>query len=303
MTTSLDIPDRLTQEERALQGAADDFGDFPSKGPPRSGVTQQTSKDLDPESPRYVAGAQAGSIVLRYGVGDDEVTRAFDFTPFAAKSYFSVYEPDRGIERGAYVETLSEKPATARWQADDIGRQRCLLPNGNEVRETKVIYMIVGHGRPIAFATHASGLRPINEMLDRCARLSVKRSFEVDGKVETVPLRGPIISKWRMTTLEKRQNAYRWWVPNATFLGKLGDPNGPSIEACLFARRVRDDFRQSGFWTEAASAPTAPELPKPISSRGKVTITSGRQPPPPEAPPIDDSDDNLSREIDDTVPF
>ena len=147
MTTNLDIPHRLSPEERALLGAADDFGDFPSKGPPRSGVTQLASKDLDPQSPRFVAGAQAGSIVLRYGVGDDEVVKTFDFMPFAAELYFSVYEPDRGIERGAYVETLNEKPADARWQADDIGRQRCLLPNGNEVRETKVVYMIVGDGR------------------------------------------------------------------------------------------------------------------------------------------------------------
>ena len=221
---------------------------------------------------------------MRFGVGDDEVVKAFDFMPFAAESYFFVYEPDRGIERGAYVETLNEKPAGARWQADDIGRQRCLLPNGNEVRETKVTYMIVDGTRIIAFAAHSSGLKPINEMLDKCARLSVKRSFDTDGKIETVSLRGPIISKWRMTTLEKRQNAYRWWVPNATFLGKLGDPNGPSTEECLFARRVRDDFRQSGFWTEAALAPTAPELPKPMSPRGKMT--SGRaEAPPDEAPP------------------
>ena len=297
MTTNLDIPHRLSPEERALLGAADDFGDFPSKGPPRSGVTQLASKDLDPQSPRFVAGAQAGSIVLRYGVGDDEVVKTFDFMPFAAESYFSVYEPDRGIERGAYVETLNEKPADARWQADDIGRQRCLLPNGNEVRETKVVYMIVGDGRIVAFAAHSSGLKPINEMLDKCARLSVKRPFKTDGKTETVSLRGPIISKWRMTTLEKRQNAYRWWVPNATFLGKLGDPNGPSIEECLFARRVRDDFRQSGFWTEAVSAPTAPELP-PVA-RAKMTVTSGRA----ETPPPNDGDENFSREIDDGIPF
>ena len=105
-----------------------------------------------------------------------------------------------------------------------------------------------------------------------------------------------------MTTLEKRQNAYRWWVPNATFLGKLGDPNGPSTEECLFARRVRDDFRQSGFWTEAALAPTAPELPKPISPRGKddehgrAEAAAGRS-------AADPADQRLRLDRDDDPPF
>jgi hypothetical protein len=257
-------------------GAADGFDDFPSKGPPRSGVVQLASKDCDPESPRFVAGAQPGLIVLRYGVGDAAVVKDFTFTPFASESRFSVYEPSRGTEQGRYVDTLPKRPLEARWQADANGKQRCRLPNGNEVRETKTVFAIVKGKRIVAFAAHSSGLKPIADMLDHCARLSVK--------IETLRLHGPIISKWAMATLEKREGTYRWWVPRPTLIGKLGDEKGPTLAEVVFAKQVRESFRQGGsLWNEAPEAPpTAPDLP-PIA-RGKQTVTSGRAPD--EAPPI-----------------
>jgi hypothetical protein len=224
-------PYRLSPEELAALSNSDDFVDFPTRGPPRSSVIQLASKECDPASERFIAGAQAGLIALRYGVADAEAVRTFDFMPVAAESSFREYEPPKGSELADCVNVFSQKPTEAQWQADANGKRRCFLPNGNEIKETRIVYMLVGR-RMIAFAAHSSGIKSIVNMLDQCARLSVKFDFETDGAVKTVRLSGPVISKWRMTALERKEGSYRWWIPD------------PSCSASL-ARRADRRSRKS----------------------------------------------------------
>ena len=200
---------------------SDDFADFPLRGPPRSSVIQLASKELDVKSPRFVPGAQAGLIALRFGRDEAKAASSFPFIPFASESEFGIYEPPVGTQRGARVDVVDVKPAEARWETNSNGKRECRLPNGYLVKESRILYMIVG-AKVVSFRTHSSGLSPIFDLLDRCRRFSVK----LPG--ETKPIRGPLVSKWKMGTLERREGSNRWWMPAPELLGKLGEPDGPT---------------------------------------------------------------------------
>jgi hypothetical protein len=288
------IATQLSAEEVAALTNADTFDDFPTKGPPWSGVVQSASKDLDVESPKFVPGAQPGLISLRFSRDQSKPVRSFDFTPFAVEPAFSVYEPTVGTMAGAYIETLSERPSEARWQTNASGKRQCLMPDGRVVKESRTVYMAVG-ARIIAFSVHSTGLAPIIDMLDRCKR------FSVGHPSEAKPLRGPLISKWRMTTTERREGSYRWWIPNPELLGKLGEPGGPSIAEVRFAREARANFLGGGsLWDEA------PALEAPRTGR-LAEVTSGPAPRPVETAPSNDGGDlawpGPGGPIDDSIPF
>ena len=123
---------------------SDDFADFPLRGPPRSSVIQLASKELDVESPRFVPGAQAGLIALRFGRDEAKAASSFPFIPFASESEFGIYEPPVGTQRGARVDVVDVKPAEARWETNSNGKRECRLPNGYLVKESRILYMIVG---------------------------------------------------------------------------------------------------------------------------------------------------------------
>ena len=303
--TSIISPYRLSLEQRAKLNDEDDFSDFPLKGPPTSNVVHLTSKDLDPTSNKFVEGAAPGLISLRFSTDEAKAAKSFDFTPFALDQFFRVYEPSHAAEQGDYIETLTKKPPEAKWREGTDGRRHCLFADGREVKETKIVYLIVDR-RIIAFTAYSRALKPINDMIDRAGRLSGKYPFETDGKVEIKHFHGPLISKWNMTTLEHRQGAYRWWTPHPMFLGKLGEKNGPSIDEYFFTKQVRENFREGVLlWNEPTAQTPAlkassasPTLPRRRSVAGESGKDELSEEPPPSAPLPDRYDGP-----DDDIPF
>ena len=127
---------QLGAEDRATLAGDDNFEDFPLKGPPRSGVIQSAGKELDPASPKFIPGAQAGLIGLRFSRDELKAVRNFNFIPFATEPTFNVYEPSVGTVQGGLVDSFKQRPREARWQTDANGRRRCMLPDGNIVKES-----------------------------------------------------------------------------------------------------------------------------------------------------------------------
>jgi hypothetical protein len=264
----------------------DDFSDFPLKGPPLSNVIALTGKELDPAAiNKFIAGAAPGKLALRFSVDEAKVVGSFDFLSFATDTYFSIYGPTRGTDQGEYLETITDRPSRteADWRLGKDGRRHWFYQDGREIKETLLIYMIVD-GRVIAFRARSSALRPMKDMLNRAGRLLARYPVEVNGKVENQLFHGPLVSKWRMSTFEHRE-AFRYWTPLPTLLGKLGQKGGPSFEEYLFARRARESFRQDGLLL-GAPALAPPEPPPAIESKAsiplppqsaKITVTSGPQ--------------------------
>ena len=287
----------------------DDFSDFPLKGPPLSNVIALTGKELDPGAiNKFIAGAAPGKLALRFSVDEAKVVDAFDFISFATDTYFSIYGPSRGTDQGEYLETITERPSRteADWRPGKDDRRHWLYHDGREIKETLLIYMIVD-GRVIAFRARSSALRPMKDMLNRAGRLSARYPVEVNGKVENQLFHGPLISKWRMSTFEHRE-AFRYWTPLPTLLGKLGETGGPSFEEYLFARQARETFRQSGLLLNESPLIEPPHVPPPpLLSDGKPAFTTGPQPPPSppreEAPPPASADDYGGFDRDDDIPF
>ena len=259
----------------------DDFSDFPLKGPPLSNVIALTGKELDPGAiNKFIAGAAPGKLALRFSVDEAKVVDAFDFMSFATDTYFSIYGPSRGTEQGEYLETITERPSRteADWRPGKDDRRHWFYHDGREIKETLLIYMIVD-GRVIAFRARSSALRPMKDMLNRAGRLSARYPVEVNGKVENQLFHGPLISKWRMSTFEHRE-AFRYWTPLPTLLGKLGEAGGPSFEEYLFARRARETFRQNGLLLNKSPLIEPPHVPQPpLLSDGKPAFTTGPQAP------------------------
>jgi hypothetical protein len=62
----------------------DDYSDFPLKGPPLSNVIALTGKELDPGATnKFIAGAAAGKLALRFSVDEAKVVDVFYFMSFA----------------------------------------------------------------------------------------------------------------------------------------------------------------------------------------------------------------------------
>jgi hypothetical protein len=212
-------------------------------------------------------------------VDEAKVVDAFDFMSFATDTYFSIYGPGSGTEQGEYLDTITERPSRteADWGLGKDGRRHWFYRDGREIKETLLIYMIAD-GRVIAFRERASALRPMKDMLDRAARLSARYPVEVNGKVENQLFHGPLVSKWRMSTLEHR-DGFRYWTPLPPLLGKLGEAGGPSFEGYLFGRQARDSYRQSGLLLNESPLIEPPHVPPPpLVSDVKPAFTTGQQP-------------------------
>ena len=279
---------QLGAEDRATLAGDDNFEDFPLKGPPRSGVIQSAGKELDPASPKFIPGAQAGLIGLRFSRDESKAVRNFNFIPFATEPTFNVYEPSVGTVQGGLVNSFKQRPREARWQTDANGRRRCMLPDGNIVKESRLVYMVVG-GRIIAFEAHSSGLTPIYDMLDRCGRFSAT----LPG--ETKPTRAPFVSKWCMGVTERREGQFRWFMPNPELIGKLGEPSGPTIDEVRFAQQVRALFLTD--WVGLDELMAAVEAPRAARLQ---EVTSGPAPKPIETAP---SNPGRGNPVDDDIPF
>jgi hypothetical protein len=303
-TSSSITPYRLEQP----LGDDDDFSDFPLRGPPLSNIIALTAKELDRNAVgKYIKGSEPGQIVLRFGVDDARAVVSFDFISFGVDTYFTIYEPARGTERGDYLDTITKRPskAEADWQTGADGRRHWLYEDGREIKETIIVYMVVD-GRVIAFRARSSALQSTRDLLNRATRMSI----EEDGEVKNKLFHGPLISKWRMTTLEHLK-PHRYWTPVPTLLGKLGQEGGPSFEEYLFAKQARESFRQSGVLLDEAPAiaPPGPPAPTLAIERGSQTVTTGKQPRDyasrrDEAPPPASADGYGGREtLDDDISF
>jgi len=292
----------LTEEDRALLAQRDAYDDVPSRGPVLSNIIQPSGREMYSDSPKYIADARPGLIALRFSADDASAVASIACIPFAAQTRFNIFEPDMGTEQGDYIDTLPKKPSEATWRPNANGKKKLLMPDGRVVQEQRIVYAIVD-GRPIALETHSTGLRAIDDWLARAK--SVRVDYAHPGGT-TERYRGMPFANWKVATLERRESSYRWYVPQVTLIGRLGEDGGPTLAESLAARRMREGFVEEGVIPDDAYIPTprlsAPPTGPALASnaqdgirRGSASFTTGISAPPPVSYDGPDEEDDLDR--------
>jgi hypothetical protein len=159
------------------------------------------------------------------------------------------------------------------------------MPNGNKIERTLYANALV-EGEPATFAFRSTAF-PIGQAF---AKQAEKIVAKIDGRDFLV-----VGAKYQVGSRMEGNALGRWFLPTFKFLGKLGEPSGPTLAE---ARRARD--LRIGLKTEAAAlaaqSPLAAKLEaistrapaiEPPRPRGNMTITSGKQE---QSPPIETYD-------------
>ncbi len=106
-------------------------------------------------------------------------------------------------------------------------------------------------------------------------------------------VKGPVLGRYKMTSFLKKEDNRRWYLPAIEYLGKLGQPNGPSLASVMELAQLRKTFLAG--------------LPPMLEASGAALEIEGPpEPPAPPAPPLDgppppegyDSPDNPDNDFD-----
>jgi hypothetical protein len=271
----MDDLSKLTPEQLALlQGVSDP--DLPIAGLPPIYIVQSNSRcllnlpELGAANP-HLPGAMAGGFVVpnREGRLFMPSPPGFTFAVFAFSKEFAVFELSDKGER--FIESHPEMPADAKWQDSPNGRI-CRDSQGRAVREARNAFMKVEETGQLGFYRFSKTALPIGrDLTNRAQVLSVEG---LDG------VKGPVLGRYRMTSRLEKKDERRWHLPVIEYLGKLGQPGGPSLASVTELAEMRKTFRAGGKPELEIEGPPEPPAP-PLEIDG-----------PPEPPPYDRNPDD-----------
>jgi hypothetical protein len=237
---------------------------------PPAKLMQVNSPELlnSPDNPAYLEGALAGGFVLPGREGPVFLPQ-YHYGIFGWGREYAEFEPlpDGSDE---YITSHPEMPKDAFWRFDPtLGKKVCRRgegSKGNFIREVRVCYERVEEtGQCCRYNYSKTALHIGRDHTNSSQRLTLEGE---EG------IKGTVLGRWLKTSRLKSEGTRRWFLPVPTFVGKLGQPNGPSLDTVLMFAELRTAFRQSLSVSLASGPPDPPALDGP-----------------PEAPPIDSPPD------------
>ena len=238
----------LTAEDRAVAQISSREADLPPSAGLSSSLLQNMSLALSQHEPGFLPGAAAGDFLLLYANGERSLVKGalgFACSVVAFSRCFKEWLPDRG----GFVASYEERPEGADWSVAADGRKAFLMPNGNRLEETVSSYLLVD-GRGIVFDWKSSALRAGRDFHDRASH--------VRAVVDGCEVWGFGVSKWRIMSRLERGPRGSWFTPTATMLGRLNEPDGPSLAEWRLAVKARQAFKSGAGWEEPVTVPTLP---------------------------------------------
>ena len=103
-------------------------------------------------------------------------------------------------------------------------------------------------------------------------------------------VKGCVLGRYRMTSRLKEADTRRWFLPSIEYLGKLGQPNGPSLAAVLELAEMRKTSLAGLPPTLEIEGPPEPPAPPKSLSSADVGLPIDEDEPldgPPEPPPYE----------------
>jgi hypothetical protein len=234
---------------------AGDTPDLLDRDRPKASLMQPNSPELV-QGDKYVKGATAGGFVIPYG--EDRIpVPSFTFILLKLEKAFNEYLPGHG----SFVTPHVVKPPDAVWKnalRDGVEKTGLVRLNGNSVVETISALILIDVRQPAAFDFYRSALVVGRDLGKKAHRLRVN----IDG----AEYRSYTLGKWQMSSVLEKDSDHRWFKPVVTPLGKLGEPDGPTIEEWRLAQKLRLSLKAGELdWTPEGIEPPAPpaELPAP----------------------------------------
>jgi hypothetical protein len=272
---------KLTPEQRALlEGVSDP--DLPIAGVPPIYTVQTNSRilldmpELGAANP-FMPGAMAGGFVVpnREGRLFMPSPPGFTFQAFAFTQEFAVFEimPDKSLR---FIESHPEMPKDASWKDGPEGKRICRDSQGRVVQEARNVFMKIEETGQLGFYRFSKTALPIGrDFTNRAQVLNVEGLDRV---------KGPVLGRYKMTTRKEKQGDRRWFLPVVEYLGKLGQPNGPTLASVMELAQLRKTF--------LAGLPPMLEIEGPPAPPTSSSIDGPPEPPPLEHDGRGDLDDN-----------
>jgi hypothetical protein len=274
---------KLTPEQLAfLQGVSDP--DLPIAGLPPIYTVQLNSRvllnlpELGAANP-YLPGAMAGGFVVpsREGRLFMPSPPGFTFAVFAFTKEFAIFEimPDKSLR---FIESHPEMPEDAGWKDGPEGKRICRDSKGRVVQESRNAFVKVEETSQLGFYRFSKTALPIGrDLTNRAQVLEVKG---LDG------VKGCVLGRYRMTSRLKETDTRRWFLLSIEYLGKLGQPDGPSLASVMELAKLRKTFLSGLQPVLEIEGPPVP----PASSSIDGPFDGPPEPPPYDRNPDDDID-------------
>ena len=248
----------LTPQQRALLESVA-IPDPPIGGLPPVKLLQVNSPDLlnSPDNSYYLEGAIAGGFAApgREGRAFLPNPPGYGFTPIRWFREFNEYEPQPdGSEQ--FINAHAEPPETARWRLNPAtGKKVHATDNGHLIQEVMGCVHWIEETKTVAvYRFSKTALHVGRELFNRSAILTI------DGLDN---IRGCVLGRYRMTSYLEKKGDRRWFKPAAPYLGKLGQPNGPTLETVLACAEMRLALKQGQGLPLAIALEAPPEPPEP----------------------------------------
>jgi hypothetical protein len=283
----------------------DDGYDTPFKERQSVILVHATSPDLMVGGPRFIPGAKRGSWVVPQG------DKRVPFDSFVAHILgFEINHPEYTLsgganDRGVFVCDHGAMPPEGMEflkAGGDVSYKIGRYPAGlvaktghyrigpdhkpyAKVAPTITVYMLV-NSYGCTYAAYGTAFPPVRDDLVKRAERLRMMAEGADGKPEE--LKGCTLGKFRFgSRIEKK--TYEYPVPVITFVGKLGDEGGPTLEEWRNAKGLRKVLKEGGDWAPVIDHFEPPDpppeaLPKPNIHRpdirsGKGTWNDNSAPP------------------------
>ena len=125
-------------------------------------------------------------------------------------------------------------PEDAKWQDGPDGKRICRDSKGRVVQESRNAFMKVEETGQLGFYRFSKTALPIGrDLTNRAQVLSVEG---LDG------VKGCVLGRYRMTSRLEKRDIRRWFLPSIEYLGKLGQPDGPSLASVMELAKMRKTF-------------------------------------------------------------
>ena len=176
-------------------------------------VLQSNSPQVNQRGADAIKGAAPGDIWIK---GTDKAVpgaEGISVQPCAFRKDWVEWVPRSA--GGGYVGRHDECPKDAVEKTDGEGRKRLVLPNGNEINETRYHYVLI-NGSPVVIPFSSTGHTVSRDWMHKMngVRLADKRSVPSFAKL------------WKLTTKERTNKAGTWFVlatEDDGFVADVGD--------------------------------------------------------------------------------
>jgi hypothetical protein len=270
----MNIPAYDPSKFAARQG--DDDVDLPFFERQRIALAAAVSPELIPNGPRYVPGLAIGDFAVPQGDMKIVVKGQVGFETFIVGFGHSVPEYLPG--RGKLVTIHAELPPDAKflYASDGVEKTGFWLKNGNKVVPTVTAHLLVnGHGCVYDFYSSAYKIGKHLVVMAQRLRGAIQGA---DGR--PVEVKGCTLGKFLFTShMESPKGAATapYPLPVVTLVGKLGQPNGPTLAQFKQLRELRQAFRDGLDWVpvEAIEPPAPPAENKVTAPRPDIRTGKG----------------------------